>query len=135
VRTRPCNARILRGRLDKAEQFMAAAGMICELVDEHGDVADAYVTLCVHAGIAAADVICCAGLGVHAQGEHHDEAVGLLARADKEVARHLRTLLNLKTKAGYSHTPATTDEFKRAGRAAEAIMERARRVTTYIDSN
>jgi len=35
---------------------------ISELADEHEDVADAYVTLCVHAGIAASDVICCATL-------------------------------------------------------------------------
>lgn len=40
---------------------------------------DAYVPLCVHAGIAASDVVCCAKLGEHAQGENHDEAVGLLA--------------------------------------------------------
>jgi len=42
---------------------MTAAGMVRDLVDENGDVADAYVTLCVHAGIAAADVICCASFG------------------------------------------------------------------------
>jgi len=127
MRTRPCNVGIRQGRLQKANQFMDAADMIRELADGSGDVADAYVTLCVHAGIAAADVICCAALGEHAQGENHDEAVGLLARADKYVSPHLRTLLNLKTKAGYSHAPATPDEFKRAGRAAQALVERARR--------
>jgi hypothetical protein len=100
VRTRPCNVGILRGRLHKAEQFIAAAGIIHNLVDEHGDVADAYVTLCVHAGIAAADVICCASLGEHAHGERHDEAIGLLVKADKDATKHLRTLLGLKTKAG-----------------------------------
>ncbi|ONF67930.1 hypothetical protein [Amycolatopsis keratiniphila] len=102
--------------MHKATQFNEAADMIRELADEHEDIADAYVTLCVHAGIAASDVICCARLGEHAQGENHDEAISLLSRADKEIAKHLRTLLKLKTKAGYSHTPATVDEFKRAGR-------------------
>lgn len=34
----------------------------------------------------------------------------------------------MKTKAGYSHTPATKDECKRAGRAAEALLETARRL-------
>lgn len=38
--------------MHKASQFIEAAGMIRELADEHEDVADAYVTLCVHAGIA-----------------------------------------------------------------------------------
>ncbi len=129
MRTRKCDAGIQRGRLFKANQFIEAAAMIGELADEHDDVADAYVTLCVHAGIAASDVICCARLGEHAQGENHEEAIGLLARADKEIAKHLRTLLKLKTKAGYSHTPATAEEFKRAGRAAETLVETARRVT------
>ncbi|MEU3770350.1 hypothetical protein AB0E55_35260 [Amycolatopsis keratiniphila] len=116
--------------MHKATQFNEAADMIRELADEHEDIADAYVTLCVHAGIAASDVICCARLGEHAQGENHDEAISLLSRADKEIAKHLRTLLKLKTKAGYSHTPATVDEFKRAGRAAQTLVEEARRVAT-----
>ncbi len=42
------------------------------------DLAEAYVTMCVHAGIAAADVICCWRLNVHHQGESHEEAVTLL---------------------------------------------------------
>lgn len=49
-----------------------------------------YVTLYVHAGIAASDVICCANLGQHAE-------------------------------------PGTVAEFKRAGRAATALVEVARR--------
>jgi hypothetical protein len=77
VRTQPCTAAIRRGRLRKAEQFIEAAGTVRDLADGHEDVADAYVTLCVHAGIAASDVICCASLGEHAQGEDHGEAVGL----------------------------------------------------------
>lgn len=128
MRTRPCNAAIVRGRMHKANQFMEAADMVRELADENADLADAYVTVCVHAGIAASDVLCCAALGEYAQGENHDEAVGLLARADKDAAKHLRTLLTLKTKAGYSHTPATAGEVKRAGRAAQALAEAARRV-------
>ncbi|ANN15624.1 hypothetical protein SD37_08095 [Amycolatopsis orientalis] len=130
MRTRRCDGCVQRGRLHKANQFIEAADMIRELADEHEDVTDAYVTLCVHAGIAASDVICCARLGEHAQGENHDEAISLLAQADRECAKDLRTLLKLKTKAGYSHTPATADEFKRAGRAAQALVETARRVAT-----
>jgi hypothetical protein len=115
---------IRRGRLLKAEQFILAANLIRDKADDHEDVADAYVTLCVHAVIAASDVICCTSMGEHAQGENHNEAVGLLMKADKDAAKHLNTLLKLKTKSSYSHTPATTDEFKRAGRAAEALVER-----------
>lgn len=92
----------------------------------------AYVTLCVHAGIAASDVICCASLGEFAQGESHNEAIGLLNKADKEAAKHLNTLLKLKNKSGYSHTPATTDEVKKAGRASNALIEKARRADSSI---
>jgi hypothetical protein len=97
VRTRRCSPEILRGRLAKAEQFWEVAGLVQVLADgqEPGEIGDAYVTLCVHAGIAAADALCCAGLGEHAQGE--------------------------------SHTAATAEEFKRAGRSAEALLMRARR--------
>jgi hypothetical protein len=72
---------VRRGRMAKAEQFADAAVVLHELADEAADIADAYVTLCVHAGIAAADVICAARLGEHCRGENHDEAVALLEAA------------------------------------------------------
>lgn len=53
----------------KAMQFLDAAETVETLADDSNDVADAYVTLCVHAGIAAADVICCKRLGEHSRGE------------------------------------------------------------------
>ena len=34
----------------------------------------------------------------------------------------------MKTKAAYSHTPASVEDCKRAGRAAETIVEAARRI-------
>ncbi|WP_326955936.1 hypothetical protein [Amycolatopsis sp. NBC_01286] len=128
MRTKRCTPEILGGRLAKAEQFWEVADMVRGLVDEQdpSEIGDAYVTLCVHAGIAAADALCCAGLGEHAQGENHNDAVELLARVDKDAGRALRALLALKTKAGYSHTSATAEEFKRAGRNAEALVLRAR---------
>jgi hypothetical protein len=129
VRTRRCSPEILRGRLAKAEQFWEVAGLVQVLADgqEPGEIGDAYVTLCVHAGIAAADALCCAGLGEHAQGESHIDAVQLLGKVDADASRALSALLKMKTKAGYSHTAATAEEFKRAGRNAEALLMRARR--------
>jgi len=47
----------------KAKQLVEAAETVEALADDANDVADAYVTLCVHAGIAAADVICCTRFG------------------------------------------------------------------------
>jgi hypothetical protein len=92
-RTNPCTPRTRSGRLAKAEQFLDAAQTIADLADDAQDVTDAFVTMCVHAGIAASDVLCCARLGVHAVGENHQEAVDLLRRVDAQLARDLATLL------------------------------------------
>lgn len=102
-----CTPSTRRGRRGKARQFLDAAETIGELAEDAADVADAYVTLLVHAGIAAADVVCCAALGIHAQGENHNEAITLLARVNRDYANDLRTLLGVKTKAGYSSIPST----------------------------
>lgn len=118
--------RIRRGRMAKAEQFAAAAEDVHVLADEAADVADAYVTLCVHAGIAAGDAICASRLGVVARGENHQEAIQLLASADKQAAKHLAALLSMKTLAGYSHMPVNRERALRAGRAMDALLRAAR---------
>jgi hypothetical protein len=80
------------------------------------------------AGIAAADVICCARLGVHAEGLNHNEAVNLLASTDKTASRDLATLLGLKTRSGYSAQQSSRSDRTRARRAAQALVERAEQV-------
>ena len=125
--TTPCTREMRRGRLRKAEQFLDAARTVEDVAEEGDDVADAFVTLCVHAGIAAADVVCCAVLGEYAHGENHHDAVALLHRAHRVLSPHLRTLLAMKTDSGYSHLPASTTDQKRAWRAASALVEAARR--------
>jgi hypothetical protein len=86
--------------------------------------------LCIHAGIAASDVICCARLGQHAQGESRHEALAVLGHADTGSVKDLRVPLSMKTKVGYSHAEATATDARRAGRAAEELVETARRVST-----
>lgn len=115
---------VRKGRLAKARQFLRVAEDAEELDDGEG-VGDAAVTLYVHAGIAAADAICARALGVHASGQDHQEAVELLASVDKEAATELRTLLNMKTRAGYGHDPITSDRLARAQRAARSLVSRA----------
>ncbi|HWL43649.1 MAG TPA: hypothetical protein VNQ73_11945 [Ilumatobacter sp.] len=124
-RTRPCNAAQRIGRLSKAKAFLEAAKLVDELNDGDPDLVDAAVTLYIHAGIAAADMICCARLGEHALGENHIEAVQLLDKADKDSAKYLRTLLGSKTKSGYSAETSSTAEHKQAQRAAAALVARA----------
>ncbi|MBD8078483.1 hypothetical protein IF651_05345 [Cellulosimicrobium arenosum] len=123
-RTTPCDRATRRGRLDKARQFAEVAHQTQILADGvPGEVADAFVTLAVHAGIAASDVICCVRLGEHARGESHSAATALLATADRDVAKHLSTLLQMKTTAGYSAVPASAQDMLRAARAMDARAE------------
>ena len=128
-RTRPCKESTIAGRLRKAEQFLDAAETIRDFADDERDVGDALVTLCVHAGIAAADVLCCVALGEHAQGEDHSEALDLLVRVrpdGDELTKSLRPLLGMKTRAGYSHRTVTSDDRKRALRHATKLVRAAR---------
>lgn len=122
-----CTATTRAGRLAKARQFWLAADTLAAVIDDQ-EIADAYVTLCVHAGIAAADVVCCAKLGKHRQGENHREAVAWLAKVDRDASQHLRSLLVLKTRSGYSPMLTSTTDQKRAGRAAKALLQVAETV-------
>ena len=90
--TKRCTPAIRAGRLAKARQFLLAADPIASVIDDAA-IADAYVTLCVHAGIAAADVLCCAKLDTYHDGKNHHEAIALVARVDKVAERNLRALL------------------------------------------
>lgn len=129
MKTRRCDEATARGRMRKREQFLEAAMNIRDFANDEADRGDAFVSLCVHAGIAAADVLCCAALGVHAQGDDHGEAVGLLARVrpeGEEASKALRVLLAMKTKAGYSPQAVSGDDRKRAARSAERLVTAAR---------
>jgi hypothetical protein len=128
-RLRRCDEATIAGRLRKAEQFMEGAETIREFAGEEGDIGDAYVTLCVHAGIAAADVICCTALGTHVQSDNHNEAIAHLSKVrpdGKALSDSLRTLLVMKTRAGYSHQQVNTNDRKRAQRTSERLVQTAR---------
>lgn len=127
-RTVRADAAAKAGRMSVALQFASAAEMVRALADDHEDLTSAYVTLCVHAGIAASDVLCAARLGIYARGDNHVEAVALLAQVDKPSSRHLDALLALKTVAGYGTTTISADRVRRATRAMEALVEAARGV-------
>ncbi|CAN5698209.1 hypothetical protein BH24ACT4_BH24ACT4_19070 [soil metagenome] len=124
----PCDRAVQAGRLETAVQFHEQAEVITTLAEGEGDVLDAAVTLLVHAGIAAADVICCARLGQHARGQDHREAIDLLARADRSFSKDLAVLLGLKTKAGYSAVSMSNQNHTRASRAAARLVEAAQRI-------
>jgi hypothetical protein len=124
-RLRPCDSAIAEGRLSKAKQFREAAIVLRDVSENESEVGDAFVTLCVHAGIAASDVLCCRALGHHVQGDNHNEAIAELRKVDKDLARDLQTLLGMKTRAGYSDTGVTANQGKRAFRSADRLVNAA----------
>ena len=129
ARTKPCDDTTAEGRRRKAEQFLDAAEVIRDFADDEAEVGDAFVTLCVHAGIAAADAICCEYLGHHVQGDDHNRAVAELGKVRPrgvELSADLSVLLGMKTSAGYSARPVNADQRKRAWRRAERLVEAIR---------
>lgn len=129
TRTSPCDQMTKSGRMEKARQFFEAAEIVRDVADDDDELGDAFVTLCVHAGIAAAEAICCQALGEHARGRDHNEAVGLVKRVTpggNELARALSALLGMKTRAGYSARAVTVDQRRRAERNARKLVEAAR---------
>ncbi len=129
TRIRKCDERISAGRLRKALQFRDAARTIREFADDEAEVGDAFVTLCIHAGIAAADTLCCEALGHHAQGDDHNQAIAELSRVrpgGEELSGDLRALLQMKPRAEYGPVPVTGEQRKRAWRRAERLVEAAR---------
>lgn len=114
------------GRWEKAQQFADAASLFLEDDLSGSDLGDAYVTLAVHCGIAAAAVICVLALGQYSSGSAHQDAVALLRKVDVASSVQLSRLLGLKTKAGYAHRPVSDADIKVAARAHELLLEQAR---------
>lgn len=71
--------------------------------------------------------MCCKRLGKHAQGQDHNDAVALLAKADGSLAKHLRTLLTNKSRISYSAQVLPESEFRKVQRAAAQLTAAARR--------
>jgi hypothetical protein len=101
---------------------------------EHAESASVAAALAVLAGIAAADVACCAALGRRARGQDHREAVDLLAQVlpgGREAASDLRRLLDVKDTAEYGliHVSATRvrSSLAQAGRLVEFAKRTLRR--------
>ncbi len=128
VKTTGCPPEVQAGRLRKANGFLRAADIIEPYISEDVNLADAYVTLCVHAGIAASDVICCAKRQGHSIDPDHKSAVAILADMDEPNSVHLDTLVSVKTQSGYTHIHATPNLCEDVKNAATALVTAARLV-------
>ncbi|MBF0722606.1 hypothetical protein [Sanguibacter inulinus] len=114
------------GRSSKAEQFQLAAQMVRDLDEGDGALDDAVVTLCVHAGIAAADVLLVRTTGRYSKGASHADAAVALAKVAREPSRALSTLLRMKTRAGYSAQPVQRAQVVAAERAMDLLIRAMR---------
>jgi hypothetical protein len=127
MKMKPCTAATIAGRWAKAIEFFESAE---DEREGHPERANAWVTAYILAGVAAADVICCRGLGRHAQGDNHAEAVSLLRsiRPDgNELGAALAALLAIKTKAGYDERGVSAEDQARAPRRAKQLLDAARK--------
>lgn len=134
LKTKACDSAVARQRLAAANSYLKTAETAATLADPSDPYRWSTITTnYIHAGIAAADAICCAVLGEHSQGDDHRQAVALLSRVvdgGAELARDVGVLLSSKSTAGYGATPMSEDRAKRAQRAAERLVGAARdRVT------
>ena len=129
ARLHDCDDAVISGRLRKAEQFLEAAETIRDFSDDESEIGDAFVTLCVHAGVAASDVLCCKALGHFVQGDDHQQAIAELSKVTpggRQLGKDLRVLLGMKNLAGYAAFPVGSEDRKRAWRRAESLVEAAR---------
>lgn len=129
TRIRNCDQKTTAGRLHKALQFRDAAETIRDLAEDEAEIGDAFVTLCIHAGIAASDVICCAALGHYVQGDEHNQAIVEVAKVrpdGPDLSNDLRALLQMKNRAEYGPIPVTAEQRKRAWRRTERLVQAAR---------
>lgn len=122
-RTNECSASDRAGRIARAEEFWNDAADLHTL---GGASPNTLVTLYVHAGIAAADAICCARLGEYSNSTNHSDAVALLKRADRALAAPLQRLINMKSAAGYGAAPMATQRVTDAQNAATKLMNAVR---------
>lgn len=110
---------IVRAKVAKAKDFLAAAEIMEDI-----DAYDAAVSLAISAAINASDALVLDFSGSMPSGQDHHGAIALLKRAtDRDTARQLDYVLNLKSKAQYAVQRCTAVE------AAE-VLKRAKRLVT-----
>ncbi len=128
AQTRPASTAQANAYLSRAKEYLRASSDSLELGNLIAATGNA-----VHAGIAASDAITARRAGSVWKGEHSQAARYLetaASSAGQEAARHLRRLLQLKTRAEYDPDPVAPAEARAAVQAAERIVAIAERVVS-----
>lgn len=121
--TKPVRQGEGRGRRQVAEKYLEVATLIDS---EDGTAINVCVGVAVLAGIAAADAICSAALGLRYSGQDHEAAAELLGRIDATLGKQLRDLVALKTTSHYGFGLLSPTQRKAALRCASALVAEAR---------
>lgn len=115
-----------RAFLRQAEEYLEAAHDGLEL-----ERYNAATSAAVHAGINATDAICGTTLGIRSTSPDHAAVLDLLSQAGTEgrkAAASLSRLISVKSQAEYDPSPISRSRAAGATRAAEKILEIARRL-------
>jgi hypothetical protein len=126
TRTTACNRREATQRLRSARAYLEVADLI--LADDREEFAGVAAGNAVLAGIAAADAICCKGLGRCFRGEAHRQAAELLRTASDKGLQHkklLLRLLDLKDAAHYGFSGFSKTDAKKAVKIAREMVDNA----------
>lgn len=129
MRTRPIDARSVRQRAEQARDFLDLADRVS--TDDSPVRTNIVGSLCVLAGIAAADAICGRLVGERSVGENHADAVRLLDRATPPTSRaagNLRRLLAAKTDTQYGTDLVGESTAGDLLRAAQRLVDEMERV-------
>jgi len=126
MKTRPVDRSDAVNYLKRAEECLHSAQRSMD-----NDEWDACVIGAIHSGIAAADAVCVAKLGLRNAGENHNDTLQLLARAGSgdEISmavRHLSSLLSIKTDAEYGNRLQLRPSAEAALKHAERLLNFSR---------
>jgi hypothetical protein len=126
IRMANCGSREAKLRLKAARAYLEAAELI--LADDREEFASVAAGNAVLAGIAAADALCCKGLGVRVRAQDHRQAAELVKTASAMGSRHktlLVRLLDLKDEAHYGFLNVSASKASRAVNSARELVNGA----------
>ena len=118
-----CGLEQAKNRLDVAKQYQELAHLKAR--EKLGAARNVAVGNAVLAGIAASDAICCWHFGKRSSSSNHSDAVLLLAKADKKLAKHLSILIGDKTTSHYGEKFIGIETLKSCLRAMDQLVSAA----------
>lgn len=137
ARTAACGHEEAKGRLRRADEFLAVADLVLgerletSVADDSINLSGVSAALAVLAGIAASDAATCQRLGERSRGQDHRDAIELLRTVvpgGDELARDLDRLLDVKDNAQYGVLGVSDSDARRAVNWARRLVAGARAI-------